>query len=113
MSSSVLGNRRSGPARSRSASPTTASCQLAGTARIDLLEERKLALIAETQTLGGSWEEVGRALVVTRQAAWEKYRRRVRDMLERSAASATYSEEELLDSAADVLRAVRRRRGGT
>jgi len=81
--------------------------------RIDLLEERKLALIAETQTLGGSWEEVGRALVVTRQAAWEKYRRRVRDMLERSAASATYSEEELLDSAADVLRAVRRRRRGT
>jgi hypothetical protein len=80
--------------------------------QITLLEARKLALIAEAQAGGASWDQVGGALEVSRQAAWEKYRGHARETMDRPGAAATQSESELLASAAEVLAEVRRRRRG-
>ena len=77
---------------------------------IGVLEARRLALIADAHANGASWDDIASALDVTRQAAWERYRHRVLEMLERSAATATHSEDELLGSAAEVLKEVRGRR---
>lgn len=74
------------------------------------LEVRKLRLIGAAQRHGASWDEIGSALEVSRQAAWEKYRDRVRVLFDVAADRAQRSEEETLESAATVLREVRRRR---
>lgn len=74
------------------------------------LEVAKIQMIGAAQRHGASWDEIGSALEVSRQAAWEKYRVRVRSLLDDTAARATHSEEETLDSAAAVLREVRGRR---
>ncbi len=79
---------------------------------IRTLEVRRIALIGAAQQHGASWEEIGAALGVSRQAAWEKYRNQVRAVLEVSAARASHSEEAILASAADVLKEVRGRRRG-
>lgn len=76
------------------------------------LEVRKLRLIGAAQRHGASWDEIGSALEVSRQAAWEKYRDRVRVLFDAAADRAQRSEEETLESAATVLREVRRRRRG-
>ena len=74
------------------------------------LEVTRIRLIGVAQEHGATWEEIGSALEVSRQAAWEKYRDRVRDILEVTAARARHSEEETLESAARVLKEVRARR---
>jgi hypothetical protein len=74
------------------------------------LELAKIRLIAAAQRHGASWDEIGSAMEVSRQAAWEKYRDRVRSLLDVTAARATQSEAEILESAASVLREVRGRR---
>lgn len=76
---------------------------------------RKLAiervrLIAEAQARGASWEAISAVLGVTRQAAWETYRDRAREVLEATSARATASEEEILQSASHALKGVRARR---
>jgi len=76
------------------------------------LEFAKIRLIGAAQRHGASWDEIGSAMAVSRQAAWEKYRDRVRDLLDVTAARAGNSEEESLESAATVLREVRGRRSG-
>lgn len=76
------------------------------------LELAKIRLIGVAQQHGASWDEIGSALEVSRQAAWEKYRDRVRSLLDVTAARASHSEEETLESAAAVLREVRGRRVG-
>lgn len=75
-----------------------------------VLEARKVRLIGLAQQLGVSWDEIGSALEVSRQAAWEKYRDRVRELLRVTAARAHVSEDETLESAARVLKEVRARR---
>lgn len=75
-----------------------------------VLEVQKIRLIGAAQKHGASWDEIGSALDVTRQAAWEKYRDRVRELLDATAARAEYSEDETLESAAEVLKEVRARR---
>ena len=75
-----------------------------------LLEARKVRLIGLAQEQGASWDEIGSALEVSRQAAWEKYRDRVRELLDVTAARARQSEDETLASAAQVLKEVRARR---
>ncbi len=75
-----------------------------------VLEARKVRLIGLAQQLGASWDEIGSALEVSRQAAWEKYRDRVRELLGVTAARARHSEDETLESAARVLKEVRARR---
>ncbi len=74
------------------------------------LEVRRIRLIGAAQQHGASWEEIGSALEVSRQAAWEKYRDRVRAVLEATASRAGDAELEMLDSAARVLKEVRARR---
>lgn len=76
------------------------------------LELAKIRLIGVAQRHGASWDEIGSAMEVSRQAAWEKYRDRVRSLLDVTAARATHSEEETLKSAAAVLKEVRGRRVG-
>lgn len=75
-----------------------------------VLEARKIRLIGAAQRYGASWDDIGSALDVSRQAAWEKYRDRTRALLEDTAARAQHSEEEALASAAQVLKEVRARR---
>lgn len=77
---------------------------------IRALEVRRIRLIGAAQQHGASWEEIGSALEVSRQAAWEKYRDRVRAVLEATASRAGDAESEMLDSAARVLGEVRARR---
>ena len=74
------------------------------------LEVQKVRLIGEAQRSGASWDEIGSALEVSRQAAWEKYRDRVRSLFDAVADRVDRSEEETLESAAAVLAEVRRRR---
>jgi len=74
------------------------------------LEARRIRLIGVAQRQGASWDDIGSALDVTRQAAWEKYRDRVRELLDATAARSEHSEEELAASATDVLKEVRARR---
>lgn len=76
------------------------------------LELTKIRLIGAAQRHGASWDEIGSAMDVSRQAAWEKYRDRIRDLLDVTAVRASHSEAETLESATAVLREVRRRRGG-
>ena len=77
---------------------------------IRALEVRRVRLIGTAQRHGASWEDIGSALEVSRQAAWEKYRRRVRATLNLTADRAGHSETETLESAARVLKEVRARR---
>ena len=77
---------------------------------IRTLEVKRIALIGAAQAQGASWGEIGAALGVSRQAAWEKYRDLVRAALEVTAARAQHSEEAILASAADALKEVRARR---
>ena len=78
--------------------------------QIQRLEVEKIRLIGVAQERGASWDQIGTALDVTRQAAWEKYRERVRDLLDAKGNRADHSEAESLESAANVLREIRRRR---
>lgn len=59
---------------------------------------------------GASWDDVGRALGVSRQAAWEAFRDRLRPALEHSRQSSGLTDEEALALAVEETRAVRRRR---
>lgn len=43
------------------------------------LEERMGALVAMAKSQGRSWTEIGRALGVSKQTAWERYAQTVRD----------------------------------
>jgi hypothetical protein len=74
------------------------------------LELAKVRLIGTAQRYGASWDEIGAAMAVSRQAAWERYRGRVRELLDVTASRAGHSEEETLASAAAVLGEVRARR---
>ena len=80
--------------------------------QIRSLEAEKIRLIGIAQERGASWDQIGSALDVTRQAAWETYRERVRGLLDATASRAEHGEAQTLESAAKVLRAVRRRRRG-
>jgi hypothetical protein len=77
---------------------------------IRVLEARKVRLIGLAQEQGASWDEIGSALAVSRQAAWEKYRVRVRELLDVTSARARHSEDQTLESAARVLKEVRARK---
>ena len=78
-----------------------------------VLEARKIRVIGLAQRQGASWDEIGSALEVSRQAAWEKYRDRVLALLDATDARSRHSEEQTLESAAQVLKGVRARRRRT
>jgi hypothetical protein len=77
---------------------------------IRALEARKVRLIGLAHEHGASWDAIGSALEMSRQAAWEKYRNRVSELLDSTAARARHSEDQTLESAARVLKEVRARR---
>ena len=62
------------------------------------LELAKIRLIGAAQRYGASWDEIGSAMGVSRQAAWEKYRDRARGLLDVTAARASHSEAETLQT---------------
>lgn len=75
------------------------------------LDELRRQQVAAARAAGATWEQVGDALGVSRQSAWEYYTGRTRGELAANAASNTeLSEDEAMDLAVEEVRAVRRRR---
>jgi len=66
--------------------------------------------VGEARRAGRSWAEIGDALGVSRQAAWQLYNSGLRSAIARSRAEANLSEDEALGIANEELRAVRSRR---
>lgn len=59
---------------------------------------------------GASWQQIGDALGVSRQSAWEAFTADVRAALEASAADSGLEEDQAIDVAVSESRAVRQRR---
>lgn len=66
--------------------------------------------IVDAREAGRTWDEIGQALGVTRQAAWQRYRDRMRADLEASRSQSELSEDEAMALAVSETRAVRRER---
>jgi hypothetical protein len=78
------------------------------------LDELRRQQVAAARSAGASWEQVGEALGVSRQSAWEHYAGRTRAELAANAAANTdLSEGQATDLAVEEVRAARRpRRAG-
>lgn len=75
------------------------------------LEAVRRAKVEAARDAGASWEQVGEALGVSRQSAWEYYSSAVRSKLASNVESnADLAEADAMDLAVDEVRAVRRRR---
>jgi len=66
--------------------------------------------VAAARKQGASWEEIGKRLGMSRQAAWEYYNRDVRQILDEAAKGGGLSEDEALRLAVDEVSEVRRHR---
>lgn len=75
------------------------------------LEAVRRATVAAARDAGASWEQVGEALGISRQSAWEYYSSAVRSKLAANVdANSELSEVDAMDLAVDEVRAARRRR---
>lgn len=75
------------------------------------LDELRRLQVAAARASGASWEQIGEALGMTRQSAWEHFAKRARSDLAATAALNTdLSEEEAMAIAVEEVRSVRRRR---
>ena len=75
------------------------------------LEELRWKQIAAARDAGASWAEIGEALGISRQSAWEYFTRRASIGLAANvAANADLSEDEAMDLAVEEVRDVRRGR---
>jgi hypothetical protein len=75
------------------------------------LEAVRRAKVEAARDAGASWEQVGEALGVSRQSAWEYYSSTTRSKLAANVeANAELSEADAMDLAVDEVRTVRRRR---
>ena len=74
------------------------------------LEDARRRLIATAREQGRSWTEIGAALGVSKQAAWQLYNADITAMLDRVADRADLSEDEAIGIVRDELATVRRRR---
>jgi hypothetical protein len=75
------------------------------------LEAVRRAKVEAARDAGASWEQVGEALGVSRQSAWEYYSSAVRSKLAANVeATADLSEADAMDLAVEEVRSVRRRR---
>jgi hypothetical protein len=70
-----------------------------------------LDAVAEARADGRSWTEIGEALGVSRQAAWELYNRRLTTLVAQSRKRSAMSEEQALELSRKELSHVRARRG--
>lgn len=67
--------------------------------------------VAEARRAGATWGQIGDALGMSRQGAWEYFAKRAQDRLaESAAANEDLSEEEAMELAVEEMRAVRRER---
>jgi hypothetical protein len=41
---------------------------------VEVIERERERLVQEARALGASWEDIGRALGITKQSAWKQYR---------------------------------------
>lgn len=70
--------------------------------------------VESARRAGVSWEQIGEALGMSRQSAWEYYNRDARQALEESSvANSDLDEAEALRIATDEVSAIRRRRRRT
>lgn len=74
------------------------------------LDELLAEAIAQARGAGLSWSEIGRALGVSKQAAWQLYNARVTQILDGVAVRAALDEEQAMRLAREELAAVRRQR---
>lgn len=75
------------------------------------LDELRRQQVAAARDAGATWEQVGEALGMSRQSAWEYYAARARSSLAaNAAANAKLCEDDAMDLAVGEVRAVRRRR---
>jgi hypothetical protein len=75
------------------------------------LDELRRQQVAAARAAGATWEQVGEALGMSRQSAWEYFAARTRAELAAHAdANSELSEDDALDLAVEEVRAVRRRR---
>lgn len=75
------------------------------------LDELRRKQVAAARAAGATWEQVGEALGISRQSAWEYYAARARSELAANAAANTnLSEDDAMDLSVEEVRAVRRRR---
>jgi hypothetical protein len=70
----------------------------------------KLRLIGLARRQGASWAVIGKALGMSKQAAWEQYRAEITAMLDRMRDRADWTEDEAMEIARQELAAVRRDR---
>ena len=77
------------------------------------LDELRRQQVAAARAAGEIWEQVGQALGMSRQSAWEYFAARTRaELAANAAASSELSEGDAMDLAVGETRAVRRRRRG-
>lgn len=75
------------------------------------LDELRRQHVAAARRRGATWEEIGDALGMSRQSAWEYFAKRATSRLASSArANTDLSEEEAMKIAVEEVRAVRRKR---
>jgi uncharacterized NAD(P)/FAD-binding protein YdhS len=75
------------------------------------LERIRREQVIAARAAGASWQQIGDALGVTRQSAWENFTAVTRAALTANVdANSTLAEDEAVDLAVDEVRAVRRRR---
>ena len=75
------------------------------------LERIRREQVIAARSAGASWQQIGDALGVTRQSAWESFTAATREALASNvAANSTLDEDDALELAVEEVRAVRRRR---
>jgi len=74
------------------------------------LERIRREQVVCARVAGASWQQIGNALGVSRQSAWETFAAATRSALDANvAANSTLTEGDALDLAVEEVRAVRRR----
>ncbi len=74
------------------------------------LDELRWKQIEAARDAGASWAEIGDALGVSRQSAWEYFTRRVSTELAANVEKSELSDDEAMDLAVEEVRTVRRSR---
>ena len=74
------------------------------------LERIRREKVVAARAAGASWQQIGDALGVTRQSAWESFTAETRAALSANVdANGTLAEDDAIDLAVEEVRAVRRR----
>ncbi|MDZ7676658.1 MAG: helix-turn-helix domain-containing protein [Acidimicrobiales bacterium] len=74
------------------------------------LDQMRRDRVIAARAEGASWQQIGDALGVSRQSAWEAFTAEVRAALEANATDSGLEEDEAIDVTVSESRAVRQRR---